>query len=822
MGSITVQHGTSRSTSRSRGVRPPQILIIEDDAERVRDLSGHAERLGYTVCGIADNALKAVSLAKELHPDIVLMNSQLARAGNSKDIPSPLAPSFSMPIILLIAAEDKVNIKRFARAAKHGYLITPFQPRELRAAIEVALYKAKLERRLRDSERWFTDTLHCVNDGVIAVDTDGHIRFLNLAAEKILGVSLELVQDQKIENVLHFEEANNLSAAEVLRTGKTFGIDFGKWIFNEKSERLPVDHCAAPIRDDSEQLIGAVVVIRDASARIAAEEALRFSEERFRTAFEHATEGMALVTMDGRFVHGNPAICKLLKCSDIELQNFNISEITPPENRDTEKQRLRCLIIGSAPSLQFERQILPCHGAPLWVQVTVSLLLREESPFCYLYQFHDLAAQKLAESLEQQKQSMNKIHESTVQEKQLAQAANESKSAFIASMSHELRTPLNAILGFAQILENEQISALTSDQLDSIHNIQRAGWHLLDLINDTLDLGKIESGTLRFSIENVDLQELLPECIQLISAKAAESHIVVSAVGDLNFVVRVDRIRLRQVILNFLSNAVKYNRESGSVTVTCTQRGNKVRIAVTDTGAGLSDEQKTHLFEPFNRLGKESGKIEGSGIGLVITKSLVKSMQGVIGVESRPGAGCVFWVEFAITGRSSPFSENKYSSEYFFGEHATTSRSPSKKTSTRPRTILCIEDNPVNMLVVSKIIQQRPEWTLITATTGESGFELAVSAAPELILLDIGLPDVSGLELIQRLRKNPATRKIPVVAISANAGPEYIQQALAHGFDRYITKPIRLPELVQTIESLLSKLGSSQRGNQYERHIDQC
>jgi len=800
-------------------VGSPQILIVEENEELARDLAAQTIQLGYRVCGIANNVLQAMALGKSLQPDIVLVNSALVSAvliggrlayAGAPDVSNSLELPFVTPAILLIASDDKPNIKFITRAAKHGYLTRPFQLRELRAAIEVALYKARLEQRLRTSERWFADTLHCVNDGVIAVDTAGNIRFINLAAERILGTTLELAENRKIEEILHFEDKQHLSADEVLRTGSTFDIEFGKWILNANAERLPVDHSAAPIRDESDQLIGAVVVIRDASTRVAAEGELRFSEECFRIAFEQAPEGMALVTLDGRFIQGNPAICHLLKCDEIELQALNISDIAPPEDRFAEKQRLTSLIIGTVSSLQFEHRILPLNGEPILVQVSVSLLQRSEAPFCYLYQVHDLTARNLAESLERQQQSMNKIHASTIQEKQIAQAANISKGAFIASMAHELRTPLNAILGFSQLLENETASTLTSDQRNSVENIRRAGWHLLELINDTLDLEKIESGMVRLLMEDIDLGEMLSECMLFISTKASELHVVVSASSNFNFIVNADRVRMRQVILNLLSNAVKYNRENGSVTVACSQQHDRVRIAITDTGPGLSVEQQAHLFEPFNRLGKESGNIEGSGIGLVITKSLMESMHGAIGVDSYPGNGCVFWVEFAVGSASKTIDSNiKQLAEDFSGTLMSAPVPPFKPaspsaTSAAISTILYIEDNPVNMLLVKKILQQRPAWRLITATTGESGFELALSANPDLILLDISLPDVSGLELIQRLRGNFATQAIPVVAVSANAGPQYIQEALAQGFNCYITKPFRLPEFLQTIETLLS------------------
>jgi PAS domain S-box-containing protein len=776
-------------------MNPTRVLVIEDNASSALDLSNCLQDLGYHVCGSADNGTEALALVESEQPDIVLMGIVLNEPIDGVDAAARIAQLFHIPVVLLTTAGAAAATQRSTRTAPHGYLIQPFQPRELRAAIEVALYKATLERRLHESERWFTTSLCCVVDGVVVVDLDSQIRFLNPAAERILGITLEEALGRAVDTVLHFEDTQILAVAEVLRTDTALGIYFGKWLRNTHGERVPVDHSAAPIRDDDARLIGAVAVIRDVSERFAAEEALRSSEERFRTAFDFAPEGMALVTMDGRFIHGNAALCRLLQCSEAELQQLNIRDVTPPQDHAAENLQLARMLMADTPSIQFEQNLRPRHGNGVRVLTSVSLLIRDECPFCYLYQLHDLSARKQMEDMAKKQEQLSDIHQRTLHAKEVAETASQAKTVFIANMSHELRTPLNAILGFAQLLDSSTGAPLTPDQREFVQYIQRAGWHLLDLISEVLDLGRVESGALHLSMEPVNLNELIAECVQLVSTKAVESGIALEVGIDLNFSVTADRIRLRQVMLNLLSNAIKYNSEAGTVFITCTRPGRRVRIAVRDTGPGLSADQQKHLFEPFNRLGKESGLIEGNGIGLVITKRLIEAMDGSIGVDSELDAGSVFWIELQGE-RGAASAKEAITAEL---EATATTVMP-----TRPCTILCVEDNPVNLVLVSRILQAQAEWKLLCATTGEKGYALALENSPDLILLDISLPDISGLELIKRLRMNRTTRAIPVVAVSANAGPQYIQEAMVAGFNRYITKPIHVPEFLQTVRSLLS------------------
>jgi signal transduction histidine kinase len=374
---------------------------------------------------------------------------------------------------------------------------------------------------------------------------------------------------------------------------------------------------------------------------------------------------------------------------------------------------------------------------------------------------------------------------------ELLQAASRAKSQFLSSMSHELRTPLNAVLGFAQLLEADDNQS--PRQLEHIGHIQKAGWHLLELINEVLDLARIETGAMRMSMENVDLRELIAETLLLIGPSAAERRVAVQEVDDPGGSAQVlaDRTRLRQVLLNLLTNAVKYNRAGGAVTLSWTAAGGRVRVAVTDTGPGLSAEQLSHLFEAFNRLGREAENIEGTGIGLVITKRLLEAMGGSISVTSEPGRGSTFWIELNASAAEPPAAPANV-------PH------PAASAPTRPCTLLYIEDNPVNLLLVGKLLEAQRLLHMLSANTGAAGLDMARTCQPDLIVLDIGLPDMSGLDVLRELRADERTQGIPVLALSAHAAHSDIERALAAGARRYITKPIRVQEFLDAVYQCLA------------------
>jgi CheY-like chemotaxis protein/nitrogen-specific signal transduction histidine kinase len=383
--------------------------------------------------------------------------------------------------------------------------------------------------------------------------------------------------------------------------------------------------------------------------------------------------------------------------------------------------------------------------------------------------------------------------------KAAAEKANLAKSDFLSSMSHELRSPLNAILGFAQLI-NSETPPPSPAQTASIDQILHAGWYLLELINEILDLAQIESGKLALSLEPTSLEEVMLECQAMIEPQGQLRGIRMTFPRfDVRCFVDADRTRLKQVLINLISNAIKYNRANGTVTVECTSpgehgcTGKRVRISIRDTGAGLAPDLLTQLFQPFNRLGRESTAEEGTGIGLVMSKRLVEMMGGSVGVESTVGLGSVFWFELnsATPLQAVGLDEPK------------AIVAPLVSNGAPVRTLLYVEDNPTNLKLIEQLIARRTDIHLLSARDGNLGIELARSHQPDVILMDINLPGISGIEALAILREDPATAHIPVVALSANAMPRDIEKGLRAGFFQYLTKPIKVNEFMETLEEAL-------------------
>jgi len=376
-----------------------------------------------------------------------------------------------------------------------------------------------------------------------------------------------------------------------------------------------------------------------------------------------------------------------------------------------------------------------------------------------------------------------------------AEIASQAKSEFLSNMSHELRTPLNAILGFGQLLE---MDIQDDEHKESAKEIVKAGDHLLELINEILDLSKIEAGKLVLSLENCSLNNILIECITLIKPLAAQREIqVVDNITNIaHHFVHADFTRFKQVILNLLSNAVKYNIEKGTITLNCEVIDNKhLRVYVTDTGRGLSEQQQQGLFMPFERL-KEGDGIEGTGIGLVISKRLVELMAGSIGVESDVDNGSTFWVQI-------PISEVDEKPSLLL-ESASEQAGGMKVKPSEQGLILYVEDNPANLRLVEQIIGSYTSYSLISSPDASLGLALAETRQPDLILMDINLPGMDGYEAMKCLQENKATQHIPVVAISANAMLSDIKKSKAARFQEYLTKPINVTTLLSVLRQMLS------------------
>ena len=487
----------------------------------------------------------------------------------------------------------------------------------------------------------------------------------------------------------------------------------------------------------------------------------------------------------------NAIAWELLGYRPHELESFNIESwkhLTHPDDLAYGTSLLAQHFVNADVHYRHEMRLRHKAGHWVWVLNSGSVMTRTASgaPWMMFGALTDLSE--------------------LVASREAANAANEAKSAFLSSMSHELRTPLNAIMGFGQMLQYSG-AALDAEQEDHVNEILKAGRHLLGLINEVLDLSKIESGQLDLSLEPVALHEVVQDCEWLIAAMAAERDITLELAVAEHWCVQADRMRLKQILLNLLSNAVKYNRPGGQVRISVqaqhgAEQGPQACISVIDTGNGISPEHQCQVFQPFNRLGAEGSNIEGTGIGLTICQRLATLMHGHISFESTVGMGSTFSVVLPLlAGGPEP-------------GHTSTVTPPPAPTEAprdgagqrvRPRhSVLCVDDNPSNLKLMSHMLEQMPGVQVLQAHTPQLGIDLAQAYLPQLILLDINMPDMDGYKVLARLRTIESLRQVPIVAVTANALPKDVARGLAAGFEDYITKPLDVPVFIEKVRAWLA------------------
>lgn len=491
--------------------------------------------------------------------------------------------------------------------------------------------------------------------------------------------------------------------------------------------------------------------------------------------------------LDGYFRRVGAGYERLLGWSDEELLSRPFFDFVHPDDLGALGASIQEVTAGRTEVINQEIRILCKDGSYRWLMGNYRPVLDEGVMYGMAV---DITARKdAAEALRVAKADAERARKE-------AERANRAKSEFLSHMSHELRTPLNAILGFAQLLEIEE---LDTEQRDSVEQIITGGRRLLELITEVLDISRIEAGRLRLSLEPVRVADVVRESVDLLRSLAAERNIELRAelppdISDQH--VSADRQRLGQVLLNLLSNGVKYNVEGGSVTVVCPRIDReRMRIGVRDTGPGVEQEKVPLLFTPFERLGAEQTAVEGAGLGLSLCKSLVEAMGGTISVETIIGEGTTFWVELEAT--ASPAAE----------EVAEPAKRVVRTPSSIVRTVLYVEDNLSNLKLVERILAHRSNLELISAMTADLGLQLARQHRPDLILLDLHLPDLRGDETLLRLRRDPKTSNIPVVVLSAEATPGEIKRLLAAGAEDYLTKPLDVAAFLGVLDRLLEQPG---------------
>ncbi len=625
-------------------MKAESILIVEDEAIVALDLQLQLQDLGYIVVGIESSGDAAIAAAAASQPSLVLMDVRLHGAMDGIEAASAIRRKHDIPVIYLTSHSDSETVRRAASTAPYGYLTKPYQIKELRAGIEVALTKARIERQLRDSDRWFARTLQCVSDGVILTDEGGRVRFVNPAAEELTGWSIEAAMACELSEVVHFapggpEGGVRAVLHEALHDGRATPVQHAVAMTAKNGTARVVDTTAAPVDDDQGKRLGAVLVLRDAAERVAQEVRLRESEAQFRLAFGAAPLGMALVSFNGVIIQANEALHRLLQAPPSVLRGANHTLLTPEADRAHEALRLQELGLAPGHVVQFEKRYQrPLDGTLVWTLVSVSLLHQHERPTCYLYQVHDLSEQKVAA------ERLAELAEERMR-REASDLANLAKTDFLARVSHEMRTPLNAVIGFSQLMQmDEQMAPTTTHAYAG--QIRNAGEHLLALVNDLLDLSSAAQGKLKLTLQPLPLSELVSQALPLLEVEAASHGIALAAEVDPAWRVMADPRRLRQVLLNLLSNAIKYNREGGYVRVHVSRaESGRVRLQVEDGGIGMTPDQLARMFQPFERLGAERTTVQGTGLGLVIARSLVIEMGGSLAVRSTPRQGTTVTLE---------------------------------------------------------------------------------------------------------------------------------------------------------------------------------
>ena len=787
--------------------------IATDEKGVIQLFNVGAERmLGYTAMEVVDKITPA---------DISDPQEVIARAkALSLELATPITPGFEALVFkasrgiediyeLTYIRKDgsrfpavvSVTALRDDQGGIIGYLLIGTDNTARKQAEEALVKAGALQSAIFNSE----------NFSSIATDEKGVIQLFIVGAERMLGyTALEVVDKitpadiSDPQEVIARAKALSLELATPITPGfealvfkASRGIEdiYELTYIRKDGSRFPAVVSVTALRDDQGGIIGYLLIGTDNTARkhVEAEQKLldqRLRDQQFYTRSLIESNIDALMTTDpaGIITDVNKQTEALTGCTRDELIGAPFKScFTDPERAEAGIKR----VLSGNKVTDYELTARARDGKETVVSYNATTFHDRERKLQGVFAAaRDVTERKRFEQMQQE----NNVE--LERAKAAAEKANLAKSDFLSSMSHELRSPLNAILGFAQLLISDTPPP-TPSQTASVDQILHAGWYLLELINEILDLAQIESGKLALSLEPTSLSEVMSECQAMIEPQGQKRGIGMAFPQfDLPCFVDADRTRLKQVIINLLSNAIKYNRSNGSVVVDvdCPREADRVRISVRDTGAGLRPEMIKQLFQSFNRLGRETTSEEGTGIGLVMSKRLVEMMGGSIGVDSTVGQGTVFWFDLNAAQRPTLAADRH-------GSSAITS--PQIPEGARLRTLLYVEDNPANLNLVEQLIKRRPDIRLLSARDGNLGVQLARAHRPDVILMDINLPGISGIEALRILREDLVTRHIPVVALSANAMPRDIEKGLVAGFFRYLTKPIKVNEFMDTLDAAL-------------------
>ena len=775
-------------------VNPFKILLVDDDESLLKYYETVLRGAGMEVKAIS-NPMDILETLKQFTPDVIVLDvymphcsgPQAAQVIRQND-------KWAMTPIMFLSTESDLDVQLEAlHLGGESFMNKPITAKHLISSVTAKAKNSRwinrinndLNNALRESEfNLITSNEHNI---ISMADIAGRITSVNkkfceisgYSEAELIGQNHRLLKSDIHPDSFYKDMWNTISSGQVWH-GRICN-------YTKQGNEYWVESTIVPFLDDSGKPYKYVSARTDVTHSIQSEERLERSQK-----FANIGTWDWNIETGGLFWSDQiwPLFGYTKEVTETTYDNF-MSAIHPEDRELVSSAVSNCVDIGS--SYNIEHRVVWPDGSVHWLHESGDVVRNKHNkPLHMLGVVQDITTRKVAE-------------QALIVAREEAETANQAKSQFLSSMSHELRTPMNAIMGFGQLLNMELGNPLDESQRENVSEILKASNHLLELINEVLDLAKIEAGRIDLSIENVLVGDVISESLQLILPLAQKLGISIKLIRDNNEitmddlsrdqrVVRADFTRMKQVIINLLSNAVKYNSENGNISLTFNKMENNfIRISISDTGQGLSQEQQEKLFTAFNRLGAENTDIEGTGIGLVITQNIIKLMGGEIGVESELGQGCTFWFELP-SGMDNTHSVTEIEQNINIGI-----------TIEDARSVLYIEDNPANLRLVTQLLGRIPNVEMRTAHEPVLGLELAKEYIPDLILLDINLPGMDGFEVFRRLREEDSTKHIPIFAISANAMPNDIEKGLEAGFDDYITKPININRLLTSVEEKLNQ-----------------